>query len=307
MQRGTRHVKQATQVRRPAIAIIISIGALIIFLLFSEAPGSGSRTSPNPGSSKAKAPEGYFLRFAENFNPALASRDDLGISVVIAVDVSGSMQDPPTSGGGPKYLQAAAAFVEVERVIERLAAASPAGQVIKVGIIRFNEVVQPVLPLAALDEAGIAALRAIVNDPANFSPGGKTAIGGAVELGTEWLAQSGTILRSLVIITDGENTEGTEPATVLEAVYANRKSATKDDYPVSTATTLISFVGFDIGSGYFQSFAKLGARVTSAADRAELARALSSILEADITKLEAPSLGSPKAPGAPKVPGGAKP
>lgn len=281
-----------------AVAGILVVAAVFLFFLLPGLLSPGTKPVIVRGDGR------YVLRFGDDFNAALASRDDLGISVVIAVDVSGSMADPPKSGGGPKYIQAAAALAEVERVLERIVASSPPGQVIKVGLLKFNETVSPVLALTPLDAAGIRILKAATENQDNFSPGGKTAIGYAIELGAEWLAQSGTILRSLVIITDGENTEGVEPEKVLEALYSNRNSASKEGYVVSTSSTLLSFVGFDIASDYFRRFAFLGARVTSAADRKQLAGALTSILEADITKLEAPSFGAAPSLGATPGPGG---
>jgi len=271
----------------------LGVGAVVVlaaWLLFSNIlPSPG----PKDGSAPAKG-KGYTLAFPEDFNRALAARDDLGISVVIAVDISGSMADPPRAGGEAKYVQAAGALAEVARVIERIAKSAPPGLVIKAGILKFNEAVTPVLELTTLDAAGLARFKAVVADPENFLPGGKTAIGAAIEGGIARLAQSGTILRSLVVITDGANTEGTEPAPVLEAVYANRNSASGEGYTVSTSTNLVSFVGFDVDSGLFGPLSALGARVTSAADRTELSKVVSSILEADITKLEAPSLGGAK-------------
>ncbi len=283
------------------VAIVTMLLAIFIPVVYGPNPKpavGGAGSGDGTGASGA-----YTLKFGEGFNAALASRDDLGISVVIAMDVSGSMSDPPQSGdANPKYMQAAAALAEVERVLERLVASAPPEQVIKVGLIKFNEAVEPVLALTPLDRAGMRLLREAAENEDNFAPGGKTAIGRAIELGAEWLAQSGTILRSLVIITDGENTEGLEPGRAIEALYANRNSASKEGYTVSTSSTLLSFIGFDVDSSYFQRFATLGARVTSAADREQLAAALTSILEADITKLEAPNLGTSPDPDTVLIP-----
>ena len=234
---------------------------------------------------------GYVLEFAGDFSPGLAARDDLGISVVVAMDVSGSMSNPPDSGGDDKYKQAAAALGEVVEVLDRLVKDAPEGQVLKVGVITFSGTVNDMMPLTVMDADGIRLLRKLAANPMNFSPNGSTAIGLAIQRGSEMLAQSGTVLRSLIVVTDGENTEGIAPAPVLEAVYANRNSAGTEDLPVYTNATLVSFVGFDIGSGPFHELANLGARVTSAADRSQLAATLSRLLEADVTKLEAPALG----------------
>lgn len=280
--------------------VVVTFFSVLVTILFDSFPGSrqspGNGTS-GPGESSGQESGSYTLQFGTDFNPVLASRDDLGISIVLALDVSGSMSDLPVSdkgvsGASPKYVQAAEALLEVTGVLERLLASMPQDQVIKVGLITFNETARPLLPLTLLDKAGIAGLKAVAMDEERFAPGGKTAIGQAIELGARWLAQSGTILRSLVIITDGENTAGTDPEKVIQALYANRNSASGEGYLVSTSTTLLSFVGFDIGSEYFRNFATLGARIASAADKAQLAATLSSILEADITKLEAPDLAT---------------
>ncbi|MBU0935402.1 MAG: VWA domain-containing protein [Spirochaetes bacterium] len=268
------------------IAAVIVIIALVA--LFNILGGGGS------GNVKASESSGYTLQFSEAFKPALANRDDLGISVVLAVDVSGSMSDWPASGGNAKYVQASQALVEVMEVLERIVAASPEGQVIKLGIIKFSDALFEIQPLVVISKASMPKLKALVGNPKNFAPGGGTAIGDAIERGTEWLAQSGTILRSLIVVSDGQNTAGTDPEDVLEAVYANRNSAGTADFPVRTNTTLISFIGFDIDRGYFGGMQDYGVRVTGAANRAELATVLSNLLEADITRLEAAALGSGK-------------
>jgi hypothetical protein len=274
-------------------ASLLAAAALASALL---AAGCG----PAPGKRPAAGKENeYALEFGPEFKPFLASRDDLGISVEIAIDASGSMSSSPASGGIAKYRQASAALGEVARLLERLSRASPRGQVLKVGVLRFNEAVTEIMPLTAMDEAGLARLRAIVTDPANFQPSGSTAIGDAIAKGVRELSQSGTILRSLIVVTDGENKSGPDPAMVLSAVYGNRNSANSPEAPVLTGATLVSFIGFDIGSGAFDPLAIYGARVTSATDQAQLAAALSTSLEADVSKLEAPAPGVAPAAAAP--------
>jgi len=275
----------------PLVAVIAALAAAY-FLYAALAPGLGA--------ARTKASEAsYRLEFSPDFKPLLASRDDLGISVVIAVDVSGSMADPPASGGKPKYLQAASALGRVVDTLERIAASAPEGQAIKVGLLKFNKDVSPLLPLTLLDRQGIARLRGILASPVALSPGGSTAIGDALGRAAEWLSQSGTILRSAIVITDGENVEGADPSWVLSAIYGNRNSASTPDYPVATNSILVSFIGFDIDAGRFAPLAAYGARVTSAEDQAELVRVLGRLLEADITRLEAPGLDSPGAGRAP--------
>ncbi|MDP3178145.1 MAG: VWA domain-containing protein [Spirochaetaceae bacterium] len=272
-------------------------GALLIAAIALVAIVSTTMGYLGRGGSRIAATRGeesYALEFGPEFNSFLASRDDLGISVIVAIDSSGSMSDPPKSGGRAKYIQASAALGQVADLLERLASGAPSGQVLKVGVLKFDSVVRELLPLTVMDEGGLALLRDLVLDPENFRPGGSTAIGATIECGVRSLSQSGTILRSLVIVTDGENTAGVEPAWALSAVYGNRNTASSPELPVSTGSTLITFIGFDIDSGAFKRLSAYGPRIASATDQSQLALALSASLEADITKLETPELGEPR-------------
>lgn len=263
--------------------VIVAIGALVfIGIVMEEEPEYGSVAVES--SPEALTPAGYTLAMGEGFRRAMNRVDDFGISIVLAVDSSGSMEEPPASGGQEKYLQAAEALSTVVDYLGELAAARPDMR-LRVGVITFSDTVTDILPLTSLDSQGIAALRQACA-PENFLPGGKTAIGLALERGTALLAQSGTIFTSLLVISDGENTIGPEPDTVMEAIYANRNDQSLPDDPVRTDTQLISIIGFDIDSPQFALLHELGARVSSASDRRELETSLRDILEADITKLE---------------------
>ncbi len=243
---------------------------------------------------KSYGDKSYKLEFDKGFPAGQSYRDDLGITVVVAVDRSGSMNDMPASGlREPKYVQASRALTEVLGVLRELVAKQKGGGLmVKLGLLSFSDEVEVLLPPTELSLASLAQITAFARDPDNFKPGGMTAIGKAVEKGTELLALSGTIMRSLIVITDGENTKGIEPASVLDAVYKDRNTSSKPDLPVTTSSTLISFIGFDIEASRFSELAKQGARVSSAADQDQLVAALKGILEADITRLE-----SPVAPG----------
>lgn len=240
-------------------------------------------------TARQPPPGGYVLQFGKDFKPGMNSVDELGLSIVLVVDVSGSMADAPANGGSPKFVQAARAFGTITGYLEKFAARQK-DLIAKVAILKFSAGVTVVLPLTILDAEGLARLREAAANPDNFKPEGKTAIGSALEAGSEILAQSGTIFRSLIVVTDGESNTGPEPSEVIDAIYANRNSASRPDLPVSTSTQLLSFVGFDTNSATFGAFQTRGARVTSAADQASLEASLQSLLEADITKLESPSL-----------------
>ncbi len=239
---------------------------------------------PAPEEAVKSAKKGYELKFDDDFAPGMNHVDDIGISIVIMMDASGSMADPPSSGGTAKYVQAAEALKKVADYLSALATDQP-GITINVSILAFESGVREILPLTRLDKNGIERFtRACV--PRNFSPGGNTAIGLALERGSGILAQSGTILNSLIVVTDGENTAGVAPEKVIAAIYEDRNNKTTEDLPVRTSTQLLSVIGFDLDSPQFVRFGQLGARVTAAGDQAELEGTLRDLLEADITKLE---------------------
>ncbi|HCM26901.1 MAG TPA: hypothetical protein DIC34_10215 [Treponema sp.] len=255
--------------------ITVSILALALIL--------GCAEKKEPVAAEAADP-GYSLQFADGFDSGMNFVDDFGISIVLVVDVSGSMADSPKSGGSAKYIQAANALVTVSEYLEKLAGEQKDLRV-NVAVLRFSTGVATVLPMTELRGDGIERLKSICS-PENFLPKGGTAIGLALEKGSELLAQSGTIFNSLIIITDGENNGTPDPMKVIDAIYSNRNNKSTEAMKISTSTQLMSFIGFDIDSPQFGVFHELGARITSASDQAELENGLKSLLEADITKLE---------------------
>ena len=242
-----------------------------------EAPSKASE-DPYAGT------KGYILSFGNDFKTGMNSVDDFGISVVIAVDVSGSMGDSPRTGGEPKYKQATKALATVAAYLENMTKQQKDLK-IQVAILKFSNGVKTVLPITVLDENGLIKLKDAI-DPNNFAPDGGTTIGYAIESGSEILAQSGTILNSLIVITDGESNGGPDPEDVITAVYSDRNSATTMDVKVHTSSQLLSFIGFDVDSSQFYHFHNLGARVMNAGNQTELEDSLKNLLEADITKLE---------------------
>src|SRR5208337_2240009 len=250
-------------------------------------PSSDSNTAPSPAPKVHKAlfegTPGYILQFnKDNFKPGLNAEDDLGLSVAIAMDISGSMADPPESqpNGTPKYVQSTRALGTIANYLEDLAK-SHKNMKIRICILRFSDHVEEVLPLTTLDADGIAKLNDAIN-PDNFLPNGRTAIGRAMEVESEILAQSGTVFNSLFIVTDGENNVEPKPKDVMKAIYSNRNNISTDEFQVETSTQMTSFVGFDVQSPQFGEFKKLGARIASADNQAEIERGLKGFLAADI-------------------------
>lgn len=236
-----------------------------------------------------QAPSGeYTLKFGKDFNPGAAGIDDLGLSVLIAVDLSGSMRDRPSVGGDYKYKQASAALASVVSFLDGLVSGPDlAGMALKVGIIGFSTDARELFPLTVMDKAGFDRLRRVLSDPGLLEPSGNTAIGLALERGAAILAASGTILKTMIVISDGENTSGIRPDKALRAINENWNDASIEEAPVLTRGMLVSFIGFDVDGGIYDALVEQGARLETAADRSGLEKALRSIMVADISKLEA--------------------
>lgn len=232
----------------------------------------------------------YILQFSDDFNSVMNAVDDLGLSVVIAVDCSGSMNRYPADGPEiEKYIQAAKALNQIALFLRDFYRSQNKGEalVLKVGIIGFSTKIKTIMPLTEMNEEAFTQFIAITEKAENFSPSGDTAIGSALEVGSEALAQSGTIFKSLIVVSDGENNRGINPDLVLSALIENRNNYTSEDNPVYTNNILVNFVGFDIGTSTFSKLEEIGASVLSAANEAELNAVLKKIFIADIKNLEA--------------------
>lgn len=123
-------------------------------------------------------------------------------TVFICIDTSGSMASTdvaPTRSQAAKA--AAAAFI----------AETPPGT--KIGIIAFSGAASVVQPLTADHQLATASLDAVP------LPNGATAIGDALQLAARELPQRGH--RVIVLVTDGVNNAGTDPAEVASWLGAH--------------------------------------------------------------------------------------
>lgn len=274
----------------PIILGVIVITVVMINVFSKPKTNNSSVTRPGVTQSQVKQFDGYYLRFDDDFKPGLTTVDDLGLSIVIAVDVSGSMKEyPKRSGDKEKYIVASESLSDIVTFLQNVYEKSWKKENIKlkVGIIKFSNKVDVVYDLTEMTSQEFQKLREITRNANNFYPNGSTAIGKTLEKGTEMLVQSGTIFKSLLVISDGENTSGTNPEDVMDAIVNNKNNKTTDDFPVSTQTVLVSFIGFDMDASVFGRLHQQGARVMTAGNKEELNKSMTDIFLADINKLEA--------------------
>jgi hypothetical protein len=200
--------------------------------------------------------------------------DEVGVAVMVVLDVSGSMGDPPKSGdrSRPKIVQAAEAVDVLLKKIETYRTANPKAP-IDVGLLIFSSGV------GVLDEIGPFSYDRLKSSLSEVRYGGGTAIGMALDASVRNLLKSPYLTKIAVLVTDGESNTGPNPKDVVDAIIKNRNS-------IGLQTDLIQlfFVAFDIDKGLYSYVDGIG-DVVPAADGPGLQRVLGNFFESKI-KLE---------------------
>lgn len=198
-----------------------------------------------------------------------------GVAVVIVFDTSGSMRDPVKQAGGgtaPKYQVATRALrAVVDRLEEFTQAGTPANpRRVEAGLVVFNgNDARYAVPFGPLDA------RAFRNWADGFkTPDGATPLGRATSLAAGQVLAAPGQRKHVLVITDGENTVGPDPAAQIPGL---RRQA--DRRQTSLA---FHFVAFDVDAKVFDPVKKLGANVVRAGDEQQLKDQLQFILERKI-------------------------
>jgi hypothetical protein len=206
--------------------------------------------------------------------PANAADQD-GIALAVVYDTSGSMAESVRDQGNkpsPKYVIANRALTAIINRLENVAtnAASGTPKKIEAGLFIFKgEGATTAVPFGTFDP------KALRDWTKNFTkPSGATPLGEAVRAATQAVLKSKFSHRHVLVLTDGMNTAGPDPARVIPQL---RNEAAKGGVSFD-----IHFVAFDVAAGVFAPVKKLGATVVGAADELQLNTQLSFILEAKI-------------------------
>jgi len=200
---------------------------------------------------------------------------DEGVALAIIYDTSGSMRDPvPNQNGGssPKYVVANRALKSVADQIETFATNNPAGTSRKIftGLFIFQgEHARVAMPMGPFNGA---ALREWAS---HFStPNGNTPLGATLGAAGHAVLESPLGHKHILIITDGINTAGPPPATVLPRL--------KQQAAQQGTTLSVHFIAFDVDAKVFDPLKKQGATVVAAADEKQLNTQLQFILQRKI-------------------------
>ncbi len=196
-----------------------------------------------------------------------------GLAAAIMIDVSGSMNDEVTGEDGREERKIEIARRAALDLVEQFAryAEDHADEPVLLGLYEFSERngvpdARPIMPMGKPDRARAAsALKAM-------KANGGTPIGNAMIAAKHELDAAGLTRRHLLIVTDGENTEGYAPERVAAAI--NRR-------PEAERPSLY-FVAFDVEANRFRRVKDAGGLVLGAANAKELNATLDSLLRGQI-------------------------
>ena len=196
-----------------------------------------------------------------------------GLAAAIVIDVSGSMRETVRGESGEKERKVEIARRAARDLVEQFAryADDHKDEPVLLGIYEFSERsgmddLRPVVPMGPPDRAradsALASLR----------PDGGTPIGNAMIGAKAELDRTGVSRRHLLLVTDGENTDGFDPTKVAAAINRRPEAERPSIY----------FVAFDTEEGKFKGVRDAGGLVLAAANARELNETFDSLLRGKI-------------------------
>jgi Mg-chelatase subunit ChlD len=278
--------------RKSPTIVELAIVAAILFIIGSITSNACRRSSST--STSTSAPEEPAAdREARELRATLQARltppaDTVwkdGLAAVVLVDVSGSMHDRIKGERRRKIEAAQTAAIDLVGAFTRYAIAHPDTPVL-VGVHEFSAragapAAREVIPLGRPNPLTAGdAIRAM-------KTGGGTPIGEAMAVARLALDRSGLKRRHLLVVTDGENTDGADPALVTSVL---------EKQPEEVKASLY-FVAFDVDAEAFAPVKNAGALLLPAKSGAELAATFDELLS-DRILIEAPrtTLEKPRTP-----------
>jgi len=220
--------------------------------------------------------------------------EGLGASVAILLDNSGSMSDRARRRGDerPKNVVAREAIRQMLVATDSFVA-NHADFPINVGLYRFASGVVPLVPVKRYDAQ---ALRAALDDMPE--PKGGTAIGDAMDAARVDLYRAGTFRKYILVVTDGENTNGRSPRSVADEIAKRSEGSVR-----------MYFVAFDVDARRFDFVKDVRGEVVGASDGIALRASLDTIYRGkilaesvDVGETLPDSAKSPTQTGSPATP-----
>jgi hypothetical protein len=218
---------------------------------------------------------GSALAFLATGATRLNAATEEGVALAIVYDTSGSMSDPVRDSTGhhaPKYKIANRALESIARQIQAYASrpGESGPRKIEVGLFTFDgSGTKTVVPLGKFDPEPITSWAHRFS-----SPGSGTPLGAALRDASHAVLKSDLSQKHVLLITDGINTVGPDPAKTLPPIL---KEAEQKQVKLG-----VYFVAFDVDAKVFNSVKKQGAKVFSASDEKQLGSQLQYILQKEI-------------------------
>ena len=248
---------------------------IIIGLLILAAGRCRDQSSRSTGSvgRTAEAPQHDLREIDEALAASKAADAKEGLAAAIAIDVSGSMDDRVTGEDGRRARKIDVARRAARELVAQFAAYATEhpGEPVSLGIFEFSRRdnqpdCRPIIPMGPPDLA--QADQAL----ARLDPEGGTPIGQAMVTAKLALDATGLSRRHLLVVSDGENTDGFRPEDVAAAI-ARRPETEKPS---------IYFVAFDIEARRFNGVRNAGGLVLGAGNAKELNDTLDMLLRGKI-------------------------
>ncbi len=198
-----------------------------------------------------------------------------GVAVAIVYDTSGSMNNPVRDGTGrmtPKHVVAKRALEAVVRQLQTFVRAAPADapRTLHAGLYVFSgKSPTEFIRLAPFDGKNVDIWTRNLPPPSSGTP-----LGNALETASHAVLKSPLSRKHVLVITDGINSVGPDPARVLPGIQALAQKKHAD--------LSVHFIAFDVDANVFDPLKKLGVTVAGAANEAQLNTQLGFILEKKI-------------------------
>jgi Mg-chelatase subunit ChlD len=227
---------------------ILAIAAFLLLECGCKADRPADRSGPAADDRASSAP--YQAEVEEG----------LGAAVAILIDTSGSMGQNAPGDTRSKYVVAQEAVEAMLDATDAFVAKRPDFP-IKIGLFSFSSSVRTLRPIQPYDRDAIRAALATLP-----RPGGGTGIGDALREARPELYRAGVFRKYLLVVTDGENTHGTNPEEVAREIWRKSEGAVQ-----------VFFVAFDTSPEKFAFLKEAGGDVIGAGTGAELRTALDGI------------------------------
>ncbi|MHB1307318.1 MAG: vWA domain-containing protein [Limisphaerales bacterium] len=198
-----------------------------------------------------------------------------GVAVAIVMDTSGSMRDRVKDASGTptaKHVIASRALTAVVDRLDQSIKASPVDAPLRVeaGLVVFDQnQARWAIPFGSFDAVRFRNWIARAQ-----APDGATPLGRATQLAANTVLASPCARKHVLVITDGENTVGPEPASLWPGLRRQAEQA--------QAAVAFHFVAFDVDAKVFEPLKRFGTTLVGAANEVQLNQQLQLILDRKI-------------------------